>query len=286
MLNAQPMGFYSASTLIQDAMRHGVKVLPIDLKQSAWKNTLEPHEHGYGVRIGLCQIKGIHEVDIRTLLTFDMRRPIGPLIRAADIRRDTWIRLAESGALDSFGLSRREALWQIRLATNYAGDSLEVLPPSLDESTTDAAASTTPTFRWTHEDRLTWDYTFCAHSTAGHPMELLRASLGTHIPTAKDLSKVKNDSMVSYVGLVICRQRPHTASGTCFFTLEDETGLVNLVLWKQVFERYAMIAKSASYIGARGKLQISSEGVMHLVAKQLWEPTDCLSLGRYSRDFH
>ena len=136
-------------------------------------------------------------------------------------------------------------------------------------------------------ETINWDYRTTGHSPRGHPLAPLRQELrGRKLPDARSMSSMKHGQRVRYAGLVICRQRPGTASGVVFMTLEDETGFVNLVVWSRVFEKYAVLIKTASFLGVTGKLQVQ-DGVVHLVAERFWTPP---LLARPesggSRDFH
>jgi error-prone DNA polymerase len=134
---------------------------------------------------------------------------------------------------------------------------------------------------------MSWDYRTSLHSTRGHPMELLRDELERQgFPAAENLEGIADGRKIRYVGLVICRQRPGTASGVTFCTLEDETGFVNLVIWQQVFESHSVLARTAAILGVDGRIQ-RSEGVTHLIADTLWEPDfELATEGTSSRDFH
>ena len=134
---------------------------------------------------------------------------------------------------------------------------------------------------------ITWDYQFSSHSTHGHPLAPLRDVLTAQkLPDAQTIAAMRTGQRVRYAGIVICRQQPGTARGVTFMTLEDETGFVNVVIWKQVFDDYAALARTASFLGVTGKLQAESDTV-HLVADELWAPqmtTQPAPAG--SRDFH
>src|SRR4029079_10305674 len=121
-------------------------------------------------------------------------------------------------------------------------------------------------------EEIAWDHASSAHSTRGHPLEPLRAELrAQRLPDARCVSALVHGERTRYAGLVICRQRPGTASGVTFMTLEDETGFVNLVLWERVFDAYPVIARTVSFLGVTGRIQ--KQGlVVHLVAEKLWEP--------------
>jgi error-prone DNA polymerase len=136
-------------------------------------------------------------------------------------------------------------------------------------------------------EEVNWDYRRTSHSARRHPLEPMRPSLMRHnLPDARTVSSMKNRAEIRYAGLVICRQRPGTAGGVVFMTLEDETGFVNVVVWESVFQRYSVLAKTASFLGITGTLQVE-DGIVHLVAEELWEPKIALkpaSVG--ARDFH
>jgi error-prone DNA polymerase len=293
LLNAQPMGFYSPATLVEDAKRHGVQVLPIDVNKSLWDCTLEgypriergpvapvsnPKPTRYAVRMGLRYVKGLGVIERERIESSP-----GPYPNLATFVRDTRLNkkalhaLAESGAFECFGLNRRDAIWQVRSLSRYTQDALPLEP----------AASQISFSSLVSDDKVLWDYRASHHSTRGHPMRGIRPALEARgIPNAITVRDRPHGTNLRYVGLVICRQRPGTASGVNFFTLEDETGFVNLVLWKQVFEEHAALAKTAALLGVTGEIQ-KADGVVHLIAKSLWAPDVALvPEGARSRDFH
>ncbi|HEY8432264.1 MAG TPA: OB-fold nucleic acid binding domain-containing protein, partial [Sandaracinaceae bacterium] len=136
-------------------------------------------------------------------------------------------------------------------------------------------------------DEVSWDYRSSLHSTRGHPMERLRPALrARRLPDARQVNAMRAGERVTYVGIVICRQRPRTETGVTFMTLEDETGFVNLVVWRPVFEKYETVAKTAVLLEVRGHLQ-NEQGVIHLIADELRDPRLPVDDGRpRSRDFH
>lgn len=307
LLGAQPMGFYSPATLVEDARRHGVEVRPIDVFASAWDSTLEPRalqggaggpqpKDRWALRMGLRWIKGLHRGDVTPLLTqraARIARGEGPwrdldeLVRETGLTRKAMLLLADAGALERFdrapralgdrSSTRRAAAWAARGALARADDSLP-----LRSDTAEA-----PHFaRLAPDEAMHWDYRTSLHSTRGHLLEILRPQLDArHYPTADRLPSLPNRK-IRYVGLVICRQRPGTASGVTFCTLEDETGFVNLVIWAQVFERHSLLVRTAPLLGVTGRVQ-TSEGVTHLIADELWEPdVELETAGTTSRDFH
>ena len=277
LLNALPMGFYSAATIVDDAKRKGVTVLPVDIRRSAWECTLEKRGEGFAVRMGFRFIKGLLQRDAERL--GDGPREFTDLencVRRSGLREASLRRLAEAGALTSLGVGRRDALWEIGKLCRVRGDSLPMPKRGGMQALPFAPLAT--------EEAVRWDYLAAAHSARGHPLSALRPWLSARgIPTAAELNALPDGARGEYVGLVICRQQPMTASGVTFYTLEDESGFVNLVVWQKVFARYAVIARTAPLLGVRGKVQ-SESGVIHLVAERLWEP-EVEVIGAGSRDF-
>ena len=276
LLNAQPMGFYSPATLIEDAKRHGVEVRSVDVRVSQRDCTLELCADGHAVRMGLRYVKGLHDADIERLVEARPFRALADLA-AAQLREGVLPRLAEAGALEGFEEERRDALWQaLGLGAPRAGD----LELRVEEEDTRFASLTS-------FDTISWDYMFTSHSPRGHPLAPIRGELSRQrLPDAATVRGLKNGLRVRYAGLVISRQRPGTAKGVVFMTLEDETGFVNVVLWDKVFKQYSVLAKTASFLGVTGKLQVDS-GVVHLVARELWPPQVAIQPQETkSRDFH
>jgi error-prone DNA polymerase len=135
-------------------------------------------------------------------------------------------------------------------------------------------------------EAILWDYRTSMHSTRGHPLSCVRAELDRRgLPLAEDVALMRDGRSTDYVGMVICRQRPGTASGVTFMTLEDETGFVNLVVWQRTFDEHAILAKTSLLLGITGKVQ-RTEGVVHLIAETLWDPQVKLQADVRSRDFH
>lgn len=270
LLDAQPMGFYSPASIVEDAKRHHIEVRPVDVLSSQWDCTLERDPKGnLAVRMGFRYVKGFGEIQRRQL---QAAAELGPYRDAEDFVRRTRLSrkalhaLAEAGGFESLGIDRRDAIWAMRGLVSKLGDSL-CLPGDI------APAEAQPHFaRLSGGEAILWDYRASMHSTRGHPLECIRAELSRRkIPTADTVTRMRNGRRVNYVGLVICRQRPGTASGVTFYTLEDETGYVNVVVWRQVFEKHVILAKTAVLLGVRGKLQ-SQDGVVHLIADELWDP--------------
>jgi error-prone DNA polymerase len=283
LLNAQPMGFYAPATIVEDAKRHGVMVRPVNVQVSEWDCTLELCEEcscGFTVRMGLRYVKGLGEADWESIARGRHSMPfisVGDFVRRTTLDEGVLGTLAEAGAFDGLDTDRRTALWDVRR-----------LARSREESLSLPARENTPLFESLNAfEEVKWDYHTTSHSPRRHPLAPMRASLTQQrLPDARTVASMKNGERVRYAGLVICRQRPGTAGGVVFMTLEDETGFVNVVVWESVFQRYSVLAKAVSFLGITGTLQ-AEDGVVHLVAEKLWEPKMKLKpTGAPSRDFH
>jgi error-prone DNA polymerase len=302
LLNAQPMGFYSIATIVEDAKRMGLDMRPIDAQHSEWHCTLEPaEEHRKGivnfelrtsnfeisgslaVRMGLRFVKRFGDKEGERLV--EARRD-GPFASIADVSRRAGLErraldaLAEAGAFESFDLSRREALWEAPGAVSDAR-----LPLPLSRKSSDADQPSFPLLD--AGEHVAWDYRSSSHSVRGHPVAALRPMLAEQgIPDARTVRARGSGTLVHYAGLVILRQRPATASEVTFMTLEDETGFVNVVIWDRVFQAFSVLARTAYWLGVTGIVE-SKHGVVHLIAERLWVPRGFPvpeHLG--SRDFH
>jgi error-prone DNA polymerase len=283
LLNAQPMGFYAPATIVGDAQRHALEVRPIDVQVSGWDCTLEASDgpHGLALRMGLRWVKGLTLGEAERVIAARAIRAFGSLedlVRRAGVAGHVHEALATAGALGALVPLRRDALWQVAGWVRREHDGLAL---GGDVGQDVAFASLGPL------EQILWDRASSDHSTRGHPLAPLRRELrARRWPDARTLGGGRDGEAVEYVGVVICRQRPGTASGVTFMTLEDETGFVNLVVWTQVFEAYALIARSASLLGVTGRLQVQ-EGIVHLIAERLWVPDLSSRVGAVpSRDFH
>lgn len=285
LLNAQPMGFYSPATIVEDAKRRGVEVRVLDLSRSSWDCTLERDMDGeLSMRMGLRYIKGLGEREKAHLELAAHKGPfvdLDDLVRRSRLNRKALSALAQSGALGCFGVGRRNAMWEIRGALARVGDSL----PLSGEMTPEHKQ---PYFgRLSRNEEILWDYRASVHSARGHPIVCIRPQLDQQgLPDAAEINSAPKHKRFRYVGMVICRQRPQTASGVTFYTLEDETGFVNLVVWRDVFAKYEILARTAMLLGVTGKVE-RNEGVTHFIADELWEPRiELRHEGIRSRDFH
>ncbi|MFN2560373.1 MAG: error-prone DNA polymerase [Jatrophihabitans sp.] len=290
LLNAQPMGFYSPQSLIHDARRHGIEIRKPSLSQSRAKTTLEP---GSGpsqcpcldapqpaVRLGLSSVRTIGDDLAETIVA--SRDADGPFALMADLARrvglsaDQVEALATSGAFDSFGIGRRDALWG-------AGAAATARPGQLDVVTFDETAPPQlPSM--TEPEQLIADMWSTSMTPDVYPTTLIRPRLDAlGIITARGLRALENHTRVTVGGVVTHRQRPATARGVTFLNLEDETGMVNVIVEETVWRRHRRIARESGGLLIRGMLEHTSDGVINVVAERL----ERLHLGLHvqSRDF-
>ena len=282
LLNAQPMGFYAPAQIVQDAQRHGVVVRPVDINASDWDNTLEPFTRPGGrgnvaLRLGFRQIKGLSGsaagAGVQAILaarTTPFRDPADVWHRAG-IAPSVLERLAEADVFASLGLSRRDALWAVK--------RLKAAPLPLFAAAEAREEDTEPTVRLPDllpGEQVVEDYATLRLSLRDHPMALLRPTLARErLTPAARLADIKDGSRVTVAGLAICRQRPGTASGVIFITLEDEGGVANLVVWPKVFEAQRREVLRGRLLAAEGRVQ--KEGlVIHVVVDRLRDLTGSL----------
>ncbi len=296
ILNAQPMGFYSPGTLIEDAKRHGVEVRPVDLTKSIWDHTLElpdgrtlmpndgtvrwgthqpptqnpkPHTDQLAVRLGLRLVRGLGAHARRSLEAALANGPfhsIDDAVRRVTLDRTAWRRLAEAGAFDSLFAHepperrRRIALWEVMAATR--GPELPLAPRAAP-----APAPQLPAYSAVELTEA--DFRMTGLSLAGHPMKHVREHLALNgVLTAREAhERGKDGQPVAVAGLVICRQRPGTAKGFVFLTLEDETGMVNIVITPDRFEQHALLISTTPLLLIRGTLQVEQH-VVNVRARQ------------------
>jgi error-prone DNA polymerase len=272
LLNSQPMGFYAPAQLVQDARRHGVEVRPADVTKSDWDCTLE----GRAVRLGLRMIKGLSEAAGRRIALHKGSSSTAELARRADLDRKALRCLAAAGALAGLAGHRRLAHW--------AAAGTERLPPlKVLQKESGAPVLRAPT----EGQDIIADYASLGLTLGRHPLALLRRRLdGMRMLQAEKLRALSHGSRARAAGLVTCRQRPETASGVVFITLEDETGYINVVLWRDVVERQRHEMLGARLLGVQGVVEREGE-VVHLVARRLFDHSALLGpLATASRDFH
>ena len=279
LLNSQPMGFYAPAQIVRDARQHGIEVRPADVNYSDWDCTLEPGGvpsgpgGGYALRLGLRQVKGVGQEDAEWLIAArgNGYRDPASIWRRAGIAVPTLEKLARADAFSSMRLSRRDALWAIKplqrtmlplplfAAARAAelGEELEVALP-----------------RMTVGEEVIEDYASLRMTLRAHPVRLVRHRLGGTIPS-DHLLDVPDASVVTIAGLVLVRQRPGTAKGVIFVTLEDETGVSNVIVWPKVLDTSRRVILSARLMRVTGKLQ--REGIVtHIVADKVEDLSNLL----------
>lgn len=300
LLNSQPMGFYSPNTLIQDAQRHGVFVRSVSVLESDWDSRLESgderaHKTWWaesretsharhtpwadrmygrssrglyvqpGVRLGLREIKGLSESEGRRIVQARDDRPfesVADLVHRAELSRGAAERLAKAGALVELdGPERRRSLWRV---------SALGPPRSLFAGFELPEEESAPLRSMTEEELLAADYDSLGLSVERHPMAMLRGEMRHQgILGAREFSVAADGARLRVGGMVVTRQRPGTASGVMFITLEDEHGHMNLVVFPQVFERHRELVNEAHLIVAEGRLQRDKSGVLNVIVDRL-----------------
>ncbi|SAL53539.1 DNA polymerase [Caballeronia choica] len=281
MLNSQPMGFYSPSQLVQDAKRHGVRVAPVDVTVSGWDSVLERHQ-GHAdpvVRLGLSLLKGMRDGAAERIETARAVRPfssVSDLARRAQLDRHDLQVLASANALATLAGNRREALWQSVAAVP---DKDILADACLDDETPMLGAPS-------EAEGIVGDYKSTGLTLGRHPLELLRPILlEQRLLPASTLRTYRNGRLARGCGLVTVRQRPGTAKGVIFMTLEDETGNVNVIVWPSLLEKQRKEALGASLLAVYGTWQCEGE-VRHLVAQRLVDLSHLLGgLTTISRNF-
>lgn len=295
LLNSQPMGFYAPSQIIQDAQRHGVALLPVDINASEWDCTLEPAKSAKGValRLGFRQVKGLKKSDAQIIVEhrgegyrdpYDVWRQF-PMRSTTLI--DTLEKLAKADAFASAdssdgALSRRQALWAVKALKEtplplFATDEGDKPPPAGLQGGADAVFELPPPLPdLSLGEQVVEDYTALRLTLRQHPAAFLRDSLSARgVVTARQLGDLPMNAKVSVAGLSICRQRPGSAKGTVFITLEDETGVVNLIVWPSAFQAFRKQILRSSLLYAEGVVQ--KDGiVIHVLAEKLIDASGLL----------
>jgi error-prone DNA polymerase len=295
LLNSQPMGFYAPAQIVRDAADHGVQIRPIDVNHSDWDNTLEAgpvaaerlhrrHVEMVGdirsthaMRLGYRQGQGLKEAEMLQLVA---NRGAG-----YDSVRDVWLRsglppstierLADLDAFRSLGLDRRDALWAAR-GLNRVGGQEDL--PLFECVTVDRTRE--PDFNLPSMclgEHIVEDYRTAGLSLKAHPVALLREELSARrVIKSEQLAQIRNGERVRVSGLVLVRQRPGTASGVIFMTLEDETGIANIVVWPKLFEEYRREVLGGRLVAVEGPVQ-SESGVIHVIAERVRDYTALLA---------
>jgi len=309
MLNNQPMGFYQPATLVKDAQRHGLKVRPIDVTCSDWLCKLdriaEPGKIGerFAMRLGLRYVKGLRESAAAEIVRERAIRPFSSIddlkLRVPAIQKSELTALAEIGALNFIGGRcghRRDALWQIERAARRAGELFEAKTERNCEKKAEASlvangeslelpAAGSPLLAMTSEERLVADFRGTGMTVGPHPLAYHRAELRRQgIRSAVELARLPDGMHVRVAGAVIARQRPGTAKGFVFLSLEDETGIANAIITPQLFERDHVVVVNNQFLLIEGQLQ-NQEKVVSVKVQRV-QPLSITRAETTSHDFH
>lgn len=282
LLNSQPLGFYSPSQIVQDAQRHGVEVRPVDVLASEIDSTLEPGPSGEpAIRLGLGMVKGLKVTSSNSIVTSRNKthfKTVDEIALEAGLSKSDLASLARSDALASLAGHRREALWSTLAVVETTRLAL-----SAGTGETVGARLLAPT----EGQEVVGDYASLGLTLRRHPLAILRGRLKTRgLCTAEEVTSARNGQWIRTSGIVTCRQRPATASGVLFVTLEDETGYVNLVVWNDIVERNRREILGARLLAAGG--QVQKQGlVVHVLARRFEDLSRLLGeLRTESHDFH
>ncbi|GET22831.1 error-prone DNA polymerase [Prolixibacter denitrificans] len=280
LLNSQPMGFYRPAQIVMDARKHGVKVRPVDINHSDWDNTLEEQSGHYRtVRLGFRQVKGLREDDMQALVSGrSIPYPnVNDLVNAG-VPPSALERLADADAFRSIGLDRRQALWEVSALHDHPTGIFKGTP----SQSTEEEATELP--RMTLGEHVMQDYASTSLSLKAHPVSFLRRKLNElQVTPTAELSSMKNGQFVKVCGLITVRQRPGTAKGVLFITIEDETGFANLVVWSKTFEKYRKQILQSRLLMVSGKLQIEGE-VIHVVVNTCYNLNELMSMDTGGRN--
>jgi len=266
-LNSQPMGFYQPAQIVADARNHTVDLRPIDINYSAWDSLLEEKVNKYhALRLGFRQIKGISKEDIEQLIlhrkefftSIQQLRDIG-------LSKTTLETLADADAFRSIGLDRRQALWQVSASHDQPTGIFRGQQFNIE----DEKKVSLPEMMLS--EHVVHDYASTSLSLKAHPVSFIREKLKLlHITSAAELSHLQDGDLIKVSGLVLVRQRPGTAKGICFITIEDETGSANLVVFPNIFQKFRKEILQSRLLMAEGKLQIEGE-VLHVIVSTCYD---------------
>ena len=279
LLNSQPMGFYAPAQIVRDAAEHGVEIRPADVNESGWDCTLEAAANGVALRLGLRMVDGLPEHVAAMLI--DAREREGRFADVTAVRERSCIpaahveRLASADAFGSLCLSRRQALWDARSLV-----SAPPLPLFDFAKARDEGAETSPAHlpAMPLSEEVVADYQTTRLSLKAHPMAFMRAHLAERgFVRASELRSRKLRSTVQVAGVVLIRQRPGSAKGVCFITLEDESGVINLVVWPHLKEKYRRVVMASRLMEVRGRVEYDDE-VIHVIVTHMEDATGSLDM--------
>jgi error-prone DNA polymerase len=288
ILNNQPMGFYAPAVLVKDAQRHGLRVKPIDVQISRWSCTVEHENDGtHSVRLGLGYVKGLNKANVELLVASREQhgayRSTEDLVqRVSSLSRRELVRLAQVGAMNRLDgvRHRRDALWQVERAGKLEGPLLRQQSEWLREP-----EEILPLKQMNVEERLVADYAGTGLTVGKHPMFYRRAVLRRqNVLSADELKERKHGEFVRAAGCIIARQRPGTAKGFIFISMEDETGIANVIVTPDLYDRDRLVVTRSKFLLVEGALQ-NQDNVIHVKATQLTALSDA-ALELRSHDFH
>lgn len=272
LLNSMPMGFYQPAQIVIDAQKHGVEVRPVDINYSTWNNLLEEKSGNYfAFRLGFRQVKGMREDDVNVLLNarIDHYQTVDEL-RNTGLSENVLKQLADADAFRSIGLDRRQALWEVSKKDTAVG----VFKGQADDDPDEQHVSL-PVMK--ESEHVVHDYATTSLSLKAHPVSFVREKLAQlHVININTLPNCKDGQLVKVAGLVLVRQRPGTAKGVCFMTIEDETGFANVVFFEKLFEKFRKEILQSRLIMIEGKLQIEGE-VIHVIVSRCYNLTKYLN---------
>jgi len=260
LINNQPMGFYTPATIVKDAQRHGVKVKPVCVKKSDWRCTVVDDNT---FRLGFCVVNGLRQEHGEQIERERQDRQFAALDdfkRRVSLSKDELRTLAELGALNCFSKHRRAAMWKVE-ETNHDDLVRDASRTDIGLAVENANPAASPLLPMTVQERVNADYATMSMTTGPHPMKLLRERL-PNIWRAIDLPKAKHGAIVQIAGNVICRQRPGTAKGFVFVSLEDETGVSNAIVDPDLFERFRLLITEEDFLLIEGEVQNSDNVVL------------------------
>lgn len=283
LLNAQPMGFYAPAQIVRDAREHGVEVRPVCVNASRWDCTLEPtgEDGRFAVRLGMRMVRGLANADAARIVANRSDRSFGSvddLWRRAGAPVSSLVRLAEADAFQpDLKLERREALWAIKALRD---DPLPLFAaaPTDGQASPPEISEPVPTLKsMTPGREVVEDYSHLGLTLRDHPLTFLRDELSSrHVMTCADGTAMRDRRLTRVAGLVLVRQKPGSAKGVMFITIEDETGVANLVIWPSLYEQQRRVVLSASFLVVDGKVQREGD-VVHIVATRLHDGSDLLA---------
>lgn len=262
LLNSLPMGFYQPAQIVIDAKNHGVKVLPVDINHSQWDNTLEPWPGNHcAIRLGFRQVKGLSAQDVSYLVAA-RTKPFEQIHRLLDAGVSVFAieKMADADAFRSIGFDRRQALWEVSALSDRPIGMFEGQP----SASSDEPQLALPLM--TQAAHVVGDYATTGLSLKAHPVSFVRRQLESlRVVPAGNLSQMKDGDPIKVAGLITVRQRPGTAKGVLFITIEDESGFANIVVWDKIFQQYRRDIVQARLLMIDGKLQME-RGVIHVIA--------------------